>query len=173
MIGIAHHGRRSLRLIVTNRPAVRSSNTLVPKPEIRSPRPSTNAFWVGVNVSEIIRSQSEGRPRSVFVPKFDNGVSRLGLVSGEISQALIAPIRNIHELLRLEFSAEQARRSAPQCSVHHCRRRKCDRQTIRSAALTPDGSREWLGLRTGLGFARSVPKSISSLAPIAGSRPDI
>ena len=44
------------------------------------------------------------------------------------------------------------------------------RQAIKTS---PDGSREWLGLRTGLGFARPVPKSISSRAPIPGSRPDI
>ena len=33
---------------------------------------------------------------SVFGPKFDNGVSRLGLVSSEVGQVRITPIRNIH-----------------------------------------------------------------------------
>ena len=49
----------------------------------------------------------------------------------------------------------------------HCRRRRCDQETIRSAAVTPDGSRERLRLRTGLEGSRFVPKSISSLAHIA------
>lgn len=67
--------------------------------------------------------------------------------------------------LRFEFLPSQARLSVPRCSVPHCRRRRCDRETIRSAAVTPDG---W----NGFGFelaegSRFVPKSISSLAHIA------